>query len=132
MSYRLQGLLAAFLLSAACTSNYQPSQASVMLIERTCDIIETEKSPEGMPVKSRVYKGDCKSVDDWDEAAKKHDKTISGKAVVKVGYTAPQDGRYRTSELKFTSRDAEFYDLKAGDEIAILVRNDDPTRIITA
>jgi hypothetical protein len=48
---------------------------------------------------------------------------------VKVSYTAPQDGSSQTSELYFTSRDDEFYDLQAGDQIDVLVSNDDPSKI---
>ena len=69
----------------------------------------------------------------WASRSKaKRDKTISGKAVVQVSYTAPQDGSSRTSELNFTSRDDEFYNLKAGDEIDILVSNSDPSKITKA
>lgn len=53
-----------------------------------------------------------------------------GKAIVKVSYTAPQDGSYQTSQLEFTGRDEEFYKLKAGDQIDILVSNEDRTKII--
>ena len=49
-----------------------------------------------------------------------------------VTYNAPQDGSYQTSELHFTARDPEFYDLKAGDEINVLVRNDNPAEITKA
>jgi hypothetical protein len=140
MSFRLQGTVAAFLLIAGCgtwsamtrEANYKPAKASVFLIERKCDIIETTKTADGLPQSTRVYKDDCKSVDAWEEAKEKRDKGISAKAVVKVSYTAPQDGSYQTSELKFTSRDDEFYDLKAGDEIDILVSNSDPTKITKA
>ena len=113
-------------------TNYTPAKASVFLIDRKCDIIETETSPDGHK-SSRTYNGECKSVDDaWDKAKSKHDKKISGRATVKVTYTAPKDGSSQTSELHFTARDDEFYDLKAGDEINILVRNDDPTKITKA
>ena len=54
---------------------------------------------------------------------------VAGKAVVKVSYTAPQDGSYRTGELSFDGRDDQFYKLKAGDELQILVSNEDPTKI---
>ena len=113
-------------------TNYAPAKASVFLIDRKCDIIETETSPDGHK-SSRTYTGECKSVDDaWDKAQSKHDKKISGRATVKVTYTAPKDGSSQTAELHFTARDDEFYDLKAGDEINILVRNDDPTKITKA
>jgi hypothetical protein len=41
----------------------------------------------------------------------------------------PQTGQPGTGELKFDGRDDEFYRLKAGDEIDILVSDADPTRI---
>jgi hypothetical protein len=113
------------------TTNYKPAKASVSMIDRTCDIIETETSPDGHK-SVRTYNGECKSVDAWDKAKAKRDKTISGKAVVTVSYSAPKDGSYQSAELRFDSRDDEFYDLKAGDEINILVRNDDPTKITKA
>ena len=113
-------------------TNYTPAKASVFLIDRTCDIIETETSPDGHK-SSRTYNGECKSADDaWDKAKSKHDNKISGRATVKVTYVAPKDGSSQTAELHFTARDDEFYELKAGDEINILVRNDDPTKITKA
>ena len=113
-------------------TNYTPAKASVFLIDRKCDIIETVTSPDGHK-SSSTYNGECKSVDDaWDKAQSKHDKKISGRATVKVTYVAPKDGSSQTAELHFTARDDEFYDLKAGDEINILVRNDDPTKITKA
>jgi hypothetical protein len=138
--YRLYAMVAVvlFIVGAAGVStinratNYTPAKASVFLIDRTCDIIETETGPDGHK-STRTYNGQCKSVDSaWDNARAKHDKEIAGRAVVKVTYTAPRDGSSQTSELHFTARDDEFYDLKAGDEINILVRNDDPTKIAKA
>jgi hypothetical protein len=108
--------------------NYTPAKASVALIERKCDIIETTTDPDGHK-SVRTYNGECKSVDAWDKAKAKHDKTISGKAVVTVNYTAPKDGSFQSAQLRFDSSDDEFYGLKAGDEINIFVRNDDPTKI---
>ena len=49
---------------------------------------------------------------------------INGRAIVKVSYTAPQDGSYQTSQLEFTGRDEEFYKLEAGDQIEVLVSNE--------
>ena len=138
--YRLYGMGAAMLFvlgvggysAMSRVSNYKPATASVFLIDRNCDIVETTKTGSGMPTSSRVYNDDCNSIDAWDAAKAKRDKTISGKAVVKVSYTAPQDGSSRTSELEFSSRDDEFYALKAGDEIRVLVSNADPDKIIKA
>jgi len=135
MGYSMYGATAAMVFVAgvgACSvidrsANYQAAKASVYLIDRTCDIIETTTSAGSKS--TRVYKGDCKSIDAWEKAKSKRDKSIAGTAVVKVTYNAPQDGSYQSSELKFQSRDDEFYDLKAGDEIDILVSNEDPTKI---
>ena len=136
MSYSMYGAAAAAVLVAGAgaysamdrAANYKTAKASVYLIDRKCDIVETTTSAGGKK-SSRGYNDDCKSIDAWDAAKAKRDKTISGKAVVKVSYTAPQNSSYQTSELKFTSRDDEFYSLKAGDEIEILVSNSDPSKI---
>lgn len=111
------------------TANFKPAKASVFMIDRKCDIVETMKTSDGRTKKSRIYNDECKSIEAWDDAKAKRDKSISAKAVVHVSYTAPQDGSQRTSELRFTARDDEFYDLKAGDEIGILVSNSDPDKI---
>lgn len=137
MSLRLKGTVALCVLLAgggtwsaiSRQSNYKPAKASVVLIDRKCDIIETTKTPSGRTRSSRQYNDDCKSIDAWEQARNKRDKSIAGRATVTVSYTAPQDGSYRTSTLVFTSRDDEFYDLAAGDEIDVLVQNDEPTRI---
>ncbi len=115
---------------AACggSANTTPAKGSVFLIERKCNIVETTTSSDGRK-SARGYEDDCKSIEAWEDARAKRDKTISAKAVVKVSYTAPQDGSYRSAELKFDSRDDEFYDLKAGDEIDILVHNDNLDKI---
>jgi len=139
MIYSLQGAAVAVVFVAGLSAygcanrhaNYAPAKASVFLIERTCDIIETTTNPDGRK-STRTYNGECKSVDAWNDAEAKRDRKIAGNATVKVSYTAPRDGSYQTSELHFTARDDEFYDLKAGDEINILVRNDDPAKITKA
>lgn len=137
MSYSMYGAAAAVVLVAGVgaysamdrAANYKPAKASVYLIDRKCDIIETKTSSLDGKKTVRSYNDDCKSIDAWDSAKAKRDKSISGKAVIKLSYTAPQDGSNQTSELKFTSRDDEFYDLKAGDEIEIFVSNSDPSKI---
>jgi len=133
--YRLYGMAAAilFILGMAGynaidrSTNYKPARASVFVIDRKCDIVETTTSSTSKS--TRIYSDDCKSIEAWDSARAKRDKGISGQATVKVSYTAPQDGSYQTSELHFTARDSEFYDLKAGDEIDILVSNEDHSKI---
>jgi hypothetical protein len=139
MIYSLRGSAASVIFIAgvatySCadrSANYKPAKASVSLIDRKCDIIETTTDPDGHK-SVRTYNGECKSVDAWDKAKSKRDKTISAKAVVTVSYTAPQDGSFQSAELRFDSRDDEFYDLKAGDEINVLVRNDDLAKITKA
>jgi hypothetical protein len=134
--YRLYGMLAAvvFIIGMAGyhaidrASNYKPATATVYEIDRKCDIVETTTSFDGKK-SVRSYNGECKSIDAWQSAAAKRDHSISGRATIKVSYTAPQDGSSQTSELHFTSRDDEFYDLHAGDEVKVLVSNADPTKI---
>jgi hypothetical protein len=136
MSYSMYGAAAAVVLVAGVgaysamdrAANYKPAKASVYLIDRKCDIVAKTTGADGKK-STEIYNDDCNSIAAWDNAKAKRDKSISGKAVVKVSYTAPQDGSYHTSELSFTSRDDEFYDLKAGDEIELLVSNSDPSKV---
>ena len=115
------------------SANYKPAKASVFMIDRKCEIVETSTSAGSGAKSTRIYSDECKSAEEaWDKAQAKRDKGIAGTAVVKVTYNAPQDGSYQTGQLRFSSRDDEFYDLKAGDEIDILVSNDDPSKITKA
>lgn len=137
MSYSAYGAMAAvgfIALVGAVTSadrgmNYASAKGSVYLIDRTCNFIETTTSADGRQT-ARGVKDSCISSDEWKTVREKRNKVVSGKAVVHVSYTAPQDGNSRTSELHFDGRDDAFYDLKAGDQIDILVSNDDPAKII--
>ena len=123
---------------ASCGSSGLPAKATVMTIDHECTIIESERKPiddpRGSGVKldaqtNKILKGECKSVDEWQEVRKKRSKKVDGTAAVHVEYQAPQDGSYRTGTLNFTGRDDEFYELKAGDTVDILVAEDDPDRI---
>lgn len=109
--------------------NYKAAKASVFLIDRQCKF---DRKYEGG--KSEMVTQSCNATDEFKSIAKapggKRKMDIDGKAVVKVSYTAPQDGSYQTSELRFDGRDEEFYELKAGDQIDVLVSNDDPAMII--
>ena len=137
MSYSTYGAGAAFLLvfgvagftSVNRTANYAPAKASVYLIDRKCNMVEATTEANGRTT-ARGYNDDCKSIPEWEVVREKRNKTVSGKAVIHVNYTAPQDGSSRTSKLEFDGRDDEFYELKAGDEIDVLVSNDDPTKVI--
>ena len=106
--------------------NYGAAQATVFRIDRECGF--TREYEDG---KQEQIRQDCGATDEFKAISRSGKRTqdIDGTAVVKVSYTAPQDGSSRTSELKFTGRDDEFYKLKAGDEIGILVSNEDPNAI---
>jgi hypothetical protein len=107
--------------------NYASAKATVFRIDRECGF--TRRYEGG---KQEQVREDCGSTGEFKEIASHADKRkedVEGKAVVKVSYTAPQDGSYHTSELRFDGRDDQFYTLKAGDEVAILVSNDDPNKI---
>ena len=109
--------------------NYKAAKAEIFMIDRTCsfDRVWTDGKREKV-------KESCNSTDEFKGLAKadasKRKKIVDGKAVVKVSYTAPQDGSYQTAHLNFDGRDEEFYKLKAGDQIDILVSNEDPSKII--
>jgi hypothetical protein len=123
---------------AGCGSPGLPAKATVMTIDHECTIVTKYDPSMGAseangikvaPVELDQRKGECKSVDEWQEVRKKRSKDVDGTAAVHVEYQAPQDGSYRTGTLNFTGRDDEFYELKAGDTIDILVAEDDPARI---
>ncbi len=108
--------------------NYTEAQATIFRIDRTCKF---DRHYEGGKTELGVAEP-CNSTDEFAKiaSAKKRPKIVDGKAVVKISYAAPQDGSYQTSALHFDGRDEEFYKLKAGDQIDILVSNDDPALII--
>lgn len=142
MMYRLYGMAAAMLLVMGLAAysvadramNYKPAKASVSYIDRTCDFVETS---EKAGVKTaRSVTDSCDSTGEWDKVRAavrdKRRKKIAGSETVHLTYSAPQDGSYRTAELKFTGSDDEFYELQAGDEVRILVSNSDPSKIVKA
>jgi hypothetical protein len=107
--------------------NFQHAKATVSFIDRTCDFVEETRSGHSKSV--RGYTDSCSSTDEFETIREKRNKKISGRAVVHLTYTAPQNGSYQTAELPLTGADDEFYELKAGDEIYVLVSNQDPTKI---
>ena len=137
MSYSLRGAVVAMGFVAIVGGysainrgmNFKAAKASVFMIDRQCkfDRVWTDGKRE-------MITDSCNSTDEFADLAKaspaKRKKKIDGKAIVKVSYAAPQDGSYQTSQLEFTGRDEEFYKLKAGDQIDILVSNEDRTKII--
>ena len=131
-------VLASSLLLAGCSAGGLPAKATVTTIDRTCEIIESitrevdDPRASGHKLKAQEMKtrtGDCASVEEWAEVRHKRTKKVVGTAAVHVDYQAPQDGSFHSATLSFTGRDDEFYELRAGDSVDILVAKDDPARI---
>lgn len=139
MMYSARGAVVAMVLVVGVTvttsidrgMNYKPAKATVFLVDRECRF---DREYEGGKTESVTQS--CNATDEFKSLAGapqgKRKMDVDGKAVVKVSYTAPQDGSYQTSQLRYDGRDEEFYELKAGDQIDILVSNDDPAVIIEA
>jgi hypothetical protein len=131
-------LLPASALLAGCSVGGLPAKATVTTIDRKCEIIETIKhevdDPRApgrkvMAQEMNTMTGECDSVEEWAEVKSKRSKKVVGTADVHVAYQAPQDGSYQNATLSFTGRDDEFYDLRAGDSVDILVAKDNPAKI---
>lgn len=109
--------------------NYTAAKGTVFLVDREC---RYTREYEGG--KKETVTQSCNATDEFKSIARapsgKRKMDVDGKAVVKISYTAPQDGSYQTSQLRYDGRDDEFYKLKAGDQIDILVSNDDKAMII--
>jgi hypothetical protein len=116
----------------ACSPNAQHTKATVSYIDRNCKIVQTTYDPDYKRTGTETLTKQCSEADDWDKVRSKRNKVADGKAVVHVTYTAPHNGQLQSGELTFDGRDDEFYQLKAGDEIEILVSNADPTKIAKA
>lgn len=139
MVYRLYGAIAAVLFVVGVagvaaidrTMNWKPAKATVSTIDRTCDFVETT-STAGIKT-NRELTDNCDSTSEWDKRRADvhagHAQKISGQEVVHLTYVAPQDGSYRTPELRFSGNDDEFYTLQAGSDVNILVNNSDPSKI---
>ncbi|WP_205481277.1 hypothetical protein [Sphingomonas arenae] len=134
-------ILAATLIALAATlagcANGVPTEATVATIDHTCEIIEKVsrevKDPRGgggtiEATEQSSRKGECKSVGEWKEVRSKRNKQVEGTADVHVTYRAP-DGSFQTGTVTYTGRDDEFYELKAGDPLKIMVDAEDPKRI---
>jgi hypothetical protein len=129
MTVTLQRPLAAmiFLACAGCSPTADRVKATVTTIDRTCNFVET--TFEGKKaVSARGYTDSCNSTDEWAKVRKERSKKVSGRATIHVSYVAPMDGSAQTGEFKLTGGDDAFYELKAGDEVEILVSKTDPTR----
>ena len=123
---------------AGCSIGGLPAKATVTTIDRKCEIIETikhqiddprEPGHKMMAQEMNSSTGECDSVDEWAEVRAKRTKKVVGTAAVHVAYQAPQDGSYQNATLSFTGRDDEFYTLRAGDTVDILVAKDNPAKI---
>lgn len=136
MIYSMRGAVAAMILVAGLGAwsainrgvNFQRAKATISYIDRTCDFIEETRVGDA-PKTVRGYSDSCNSTNEFDTIREKRNKKISGRATLHLTYTAPQNGSYQTGELALTGADDEFYELTAGDEIDILVSNQDPTKI---
>ncbi|MCY7280899.1 MAG: hypothetical protein LH610_08400 [Sphingomonas bacterium] len=111
-------------------SNYQPAEATVYRIDRSCSFTRTHDGGPGNQVAEGIEQ-DCSATNEFKKiaSASKRPMDVAGDAVVKVNYTAPQDGSSQSGELKFDGHDDQFYALKAGDRLKILVANKDLTKI---
>ena len=114
---------------AGCVPNAERTTATITFIDRTCEIVRTAYDEDYKKIGSSTFKDSCNSIDEWDKVRTKRNKIVDGKAIVHLSYVAPQNGQSENGELTFDGRDDEFYRLKAGDQIAILVSKADPTRI---
>jgi hypothetical protein len=127
ISLALIGMLAAY--SALDRSlSWKPAKATVSYIDRSCQIIETVEGKD-LPKSSTSYRGSCNAVDEWEKVRSDRSKVVDGVAVIHLSYNAPQTGQPQMGELRFDGRDDEFYRLRAGDQVDILVSNSDPTKI---
>jgi hypothetical protein len=134
MNYYMYGVGAVVVVGIAVSisgsaGDWQPVKATISTIDRKCQIIETKYDADYQRKESSTHTGDCNSVEEWEKVKTKHDKRIVGDAVVHLSYTAPQNGREQMADLSYNPRDDEFFDLKAGDEIKILVSKSDPAKV---
>jgi hypothetical protein len=111
--------------------NYVEAKATVDTIDRKCNFIETTTEADGRST-ARGVTEHCDATDEFRKLAKeeKRSRSIAGKAVVHVSYSSPADGSWQTADLHFDGGDDQFYKLKAGDEVNILVHKDDPKKIM--
>jgi hypothetical protein len=101
-------------------------------IKRTCDYTSYYTNKDGENIKvGNAFTENCSSTSEFQSIAsdyKHRKKDVEGKAIVTVRYAFADNGYY-LADLKFTGHDDEFYTLHEGDNIKILVNNDDPTKI---
>lgn len=124
--------IAPLALSVSACGNGVAATAMVTTIDRKCTIIEqayTESATGNRTVgEKRSYEGECHEVDDWDKVKKKRGMNLKGRAEIHLTYVGP-DGKSHDGTIKVDGRDSEFYDLKAGDSVQIMMDPDQPKRI---
>src|SRR4051812_33603399 len=125
MSLRIASVAAVMVSLTACAPNAKQTTATVTTIDRRCRIVETRFDENYKKTGSQIYSDSCNSIDEWEKVRAKRSKDVDGTAVIHLSYVAPQTGQSQTGELKFDGHDDEFYKLKAGDEIQILVSDAD-------
>ena len=124
MSAAGYGALAAIVLVVAVgaagaidtTSNYAPTEATVFRIDRSCAFTRVIEGGTGKKRPEHIEQ-DCSATDEFKKdrtAPAERTMDVAGDAVVKVSYTAPQDGSVQTGELKFDGHDDEFYCAQGG------------------
>ena len=115
------------LFSCARSSNMVSARATVVTIDRTCIFIAQDD-------RHSRSEEDCNATPEFRSIADSgnRSKRVDGKAVIHVVFPSPKDGSTVAADLHFTGREDEFYDLKAGDTVAIRVDRNDPTKIRAA
>lgn len=103
-------------------SVYTAAEATVFRIDRTCSFTRVTDGGPGNQVAEGIEQ-DCSATDEFKAiaSAPKSSMDVAGEAVVKVSYTAPQDRSSQVGQLEFDGHDDQFYALKAGDKVRILV-----------
>jgi Neuraminidase (sialidase) len=136
MIYSVRGaiftVVAAVMISGIASVNksakWAETKATIESIDRSCDFVETTYEDK-RATSSHGYTDSCSSTDEFDKIKKKRNKMVSGRATVHVNYTAPNNGSYQTGKFTMNGGDDDFYTLKAGDSVEILVSKSDATKI---
>lgn len=112
-------------------TDWGPTKATIFRIDRLCTskyIFGAPDKPDEQVTNTR----DCQMSPAFLKAASKQAgraNYVHATATVKVTYIAPQDRTQHTGEVIFTGADDQFYALKAGDTLPILVSRTDPETI---
>jgi hypothetical protein len=104
--------------------NYAQATGKVFGIERTCSFDMVNGSG-----RKSVSEDRCDSTDEFEHIGDKPTKKIVGKAKLHISYVSPIDKSEQTSVVELDGSDDEFYKIHRDDEIKILVRKTDPTKI---